>query len=289
MGRDSAIWQLAVASAAEMAGERFVALAVDGAVNALVVGLDGPALRELAGMSRSARSEDVRDLLQKALTDAGVAHLSADEADLINLRARATHALLGWISVRELASWAYAAIGYEGIAAARNIVALDDELDMVESGVAKPFNPRPIIETFLADSRHLIDRFAATAIPATELADGSETPEWIPADPRVPPVSDWPAEGIVGRIGKGPAQGEYVLVDPVWEQQAGRGPIVGYTLELPRRQLFDADGNHVLDDGAYDDIRPQGEGGFVDLLTTSLDVEWSVDVAVVNQEWSNRR
>lgn len=97
MGRDSAIWQLTVASAAEMAGERFVALAVDGAVNALVVGLDGPALRELAGMSRSARGEDVRDLLQGALTDAGIAApMSADEADLINLRALATHALLGW-------------------------------------------------------------------------------------------------------------------------------------------------------------------------------------------------
>lgn len=168
MGRDSAIWQLTVASAAEMAGERFVALAVDGAVNALVVGLDGPALRELAGMSRSARGEDVRELLQGALTDAGIAApMSADEADLINLRALATHALLGWVSVRELTGWAYAAIGYQGIAAAQSIVELDDELDLVESGVAKPFDPRLIIEAFLADSRHLIDRFAATAIPAT--------------------------------------------------------------------------------------------------------------------------
>ena len=117
----------------------------------------------------------------------------------------------------------------------------------------------------------------------------SETPERIPADPRVPAVSAWPVEGIAGRIGQGPAKGECVLVYPVWEQQAGRGSIVGYTLELPRRQLFDADGNHLLDDGAYDDIPPQGEGGFVDLLTTSLYVEWSVDVAVVHREWSHRR
>jgi hypothetical protein len=73
MGQDSAIWQLTAASAAAMAGERFVSLAVDGAVNALVVGLDGPALSELAGMSRSACSEDVRDLLPAALLDAGVA------------------------------------------------------------------------------------------------------------------------------------------------------------------------------------------------------------------------
>lgn len=79
-------------------------------------------------------------------------------------------------------------------------------------------------------------------------------------------MSDWLVEGIVGRIGKGPAQGEYVLVDPVWEEHAGSGPIVGYTLELPRQQLFDADGNHLLDDGAYDNIRRANGGGFIDLL-----------------------
>ncbi|WP_345800405.1 hypothetical protein AAIB33_13120 [Microbacterium sp. AZCO] len=95
-------------------------------------------------------------------------------------------------------------------------------------------------------------------------------------------------EGIVGEIGKGPAQGDYVLVDPVWERRAGSGPIVGYVLELPHRQLFDTDGNHLLDDGAYDDVRPAGEGGFIDLLTTALDVEWTVDAAAVNHAWSRR-
>ena len=59
-------------------------------------------------------------------------------------------------------------------------------------------------------------------------------------------MSDWLVEGIVGRIGKGPEEGEYILVDPVWEQQVGNGPIVGYTLLLPREQLSDADGNYLL-------------------------------------------
>lgn len=102
-------------------------------------------------------------------------------------------------------------------------------------------------------------------------------------------MSDWLVEGIVGRIGTGPEKGEYILVDPVWEQQVGNGPIVGYTLLLPREQLSDADGNYLLDDGASDDIRPAGEGGFVDLLTTALDVEWSVDAAAVDREWSRRK
>ena len=97
-------------------------------------------------------------------------------------------------------------------------------------------------------------------------------PEPIPADPRVPPVCEWLTQGIAGRIGKGSAEGEYVLVEPVREEGARSEPIVGYFLELPRRQLFDTAGDHLLDDGAYDDIRPAGDGGFIDLLTTALDV-----------------
>jgi hypothetical protein len=115
------------------------------------------------------------------------------------------------------------------------------------------------------------------------------SPETFPADPRVPQVSEWPAEGIVGQIGQGSARGEYVLVDPVWESHAGNGRVIGYFLELPREELVDADGTHLLDDGSYDDIRPAGEGGFIDLLTTTLDVGWSVDAAVVNREWSLRK
>lgn len=166
MGQDGAIWQLTVASAAAMAGEHFVSLAVDGAVNALVVGLDGPALRELAGMSRSTPSEHVRDLLPGALAEAGVQpHLSVDEANLINLRTLAIHALLGWIPVRSLTSWAHATIGHQGIDVAQSIVMLDDELDLTESRANSTGDARIIIEAFLAASRKLIDRFAATPRP----------------------------------------------------------------------------------------------------------------------------
>lgn len=118
-------------------------------------------------MSRSTRSEDVRDLLPVALGDTGVAPpVSVDEADLINLRALAIHALLGWIPFRSLTSWAYAVIGYEGLDAARIIVELDDELEMADSGVIEQFDPRATIEAFLADTRHLIDRFTLAAIRA---------------------------------------------------------------------------------------------------------------------------
>lgn len=168
MGQDGAVWQLTMASAAAMSGERFVSLAVDGALNALVVGLDGPALRELAGMSRSMPSEGVRDLLPGALAEVGVAPpVSVDEANLINLRTLAIHALLGWIPIRSLTSWAHATIGHQGIDAAQSIVMLDDDLDLSESGVNNTVDARVIIEAFLAASRHLVDRFAVASAPAT--------------------------------------------------------------------------------------------------------------------------
>jgi hypothetical protein len=113
-------------------------------------------------------------------------------------------------------------------------------------------------------------------------------PESFVVDDGVPPVSDWGPQGIVGRIGKGPLHGEYVRVDPLRERSEGSGPIVGYVLDLPEGHLFDADGVHLMDDGVIDDIRPPGEGGFIDLLTAALDIEWFTDPAVVTREWSRR-
>ncbi|QIG40988.1 hypothetical protein G5T42_17160 [Microbacterium sp. 4R-513] len=89
-------------------------------------------------------------------------------------------------------------------------------------------------------------------------ADG---PKQYAVDPMVPPVAAWPLEGIVGRIGRGAERGEWVLAEPYWDAVVGNGPAAGYSLELPRRQLFDLDGNHLLDDGCYDDFRASGEGG----------------------------
>lgn len=57
MSGDAAVDQLILASAHSLVGRPFTALAVDGAVDALVAGLDGDALRELAGLSRSSREE----------------------------------------------------------------------------------------------------------------------------------------------------------------------------------------------------------------------------------------
>lgn len=107
-----------------------------------------------------------------------------------------------------------------------------------------------------------------------------------PVDDRVPPFAGWPHDGIVGRIGRGPDEGEWVLVDPVWDSSTGG--VEAYELELPR-DLYDTDGHHVMDDGCVDVPRPVGVGGLIDYLTTALDVEWSTDAALVAETWKRER
>ncbi|MDF2563460.1 MAG: hypothetical protein K0R99_4906 [Microbacterium sp.] len=183
MSQDAAIWQLTVASANALTGARFSSVAVNGAVNALVEGLDGPFLRELAGMSRSARGEDIRDMLENALADVGVTPpMSVDEANIIRLRVMAIEALLGRTSVRSLTSWAHDVIGHEGTDAAQHIVMLDDDLDLdlAQSGAAAEIDARGTIETFLAESKHLVGRFVA-APERTSRAVQAPSPEPLTA------------------------------------------------------------------------------------------------------------
>lgn len=162
MSQRQAVWQLSVANVNALLGRRFVALAVDGALAALVSGLDGHALRELAGLSRCSRDEDVRDLLDPALGETGVpVPMSVSDAQVICLRAMAIDVLFDRGSVRNLTSWAHAVIGHDGADAAQDIVELDDELDLVDFGHIPRIDARPIIESFLRASRPLVDRLTS--------------------------------------------------------------------------------------------------------------------------------
>ena len=101
--------------------------------------------------------------------------------------------------------------------------------------------------------------------------------EYFAVDPRVPLPATWPTVGIVGRIGRGEFAGHWVYVDPYWEGAVGEGLPVGYALELPAGRLRDVDGRPLLDDGTYDSFRSAGQGGFIDMLTTALEVVWFTD------------
>jgi hypothetical protein len=107
-----------------------------------------------------------------------------------------------------------------------------------------------------------------------------------PIDARVPPFAEWPRTGIAGKIGRGPDQGEWVRATPI--QDPTSGAPMDYVLELPR-DLYDGNGDHIMDDPCVDGPRPDGEGGLIDYLTTTLDVAWSTDATVVADTWTQER
>jgi hypothetical protein len=107
-----------------------------------------------------------------------------------------------------------------------------------------------------------------------------------PLDARVPPFAEWPRAGIAGKIGRGRDQGKWVRATPIRDPVSGA--LTNYVLELPR-DLYDGNGDHIMDDPCVDGPRPKGQGGLIDYLTTALDVAWSTDGAVVSETWKQER
>lgn len=149
--------QLVTARARSIAGGRFAALAVDGALAALVAGQDGEALRELAGLSRSSRDQDVEGLLDGALRDIGIeAPMTSIDAQIVVLREMVSDALRGRISLRTVTSWAHDTIGHDGSPIAQPIVELDDHADA--EGFTADADFRLILLGFLQSSAAVSER-----------------------------------------------------------------------------------------------------------------------------------
>jgi hypothetical protein len=98
-------------------------------------------------------------------------------------------------------------------------------------------------------------------------------------EPRVPPFSTWPADGIVGTIGSGPSAGAPIAA--VVERDAN-GSYVDYVLDLPVDHLLDAAGEFVIDDWVSDTRVPGQEGGLIDFVTRAVDVCWSTEPGLVD-------
>lgn len=102
------------------------------AVQALVAGVDSPALAELAGRY----PDDPWSVLGQA-TDAVVHELDLavpepDDVNVVRLRWQLEELLAGTLTPRELAAWAHSELGHNGIAAAQPFVVADDEYDSIE-------------------------------------------------------------------------------------------------------------------------------------------------------------
>lgn len=104
------------------------------ACDALVVGVDSPSLRELAGLSDRDSWWTVQPLVEAALDELGLKYPGPDpeEIQLAAAQAMCARLLDGRITARDLATWAHRTIGHEGSPQLQPLVNLDDWLDIRE-------------------------------------------------------------------------------------------------------------------------------------------------------------
>ena len=112
---------------------------VAGACEALVDGLDSPALRTLAACTRTEAIYDVPELLPPALHELGLTFYPFDGVAGREAAARALAArlLAGELSPRELAFRIHQHFGHQ-LPLAERLAALDDEYDTLEYGDRTP-------------------------------------------------------------------------------------------------------------------------------------------------------
>jgi hypothetical protein len=108
---------------------------VTAAGDALVAGLDSPALRILAACTRSEADYDVPDLLPPALDELGLTFHPADSVAGQEAAARALAArmLAGELTPRELAFRIHHRFGHE-LPLVERLANLDDDYDVLEYG-----------------------------------------------------------------------------------------------------------------------------------------------------------
>ena len=129
--RDRAITQLVDAVSLWRMSPRHAGEVIDAATSCLVVGLDTPALRELAGESATESSYVVEGLIRQCLEELAVSDVLELDPELAAATAMIRRFLAGSVSARELASWAHRVIGHEGASSLQPFVELDDEYDLL--------------------------------------------------------------------------------------------------------------------------------------------------------------
>ncbi|MFD8754277.1 GNAT family N-acetyltransferase [Kitasatospora sp. NPDC059577] len=127
---------------------------IDAACEALVAGLDGPALRELAACSYGEAFTDLDDLLPPALAEQGLVFHphGSRSADGAALRALAARFLDGKMTARELTRLVHQCFGHE-LDEADPLSCLDDEYDILAYG---PRSREEVDADVLAEARRLV-------------------------------------------------------------------------------------------------------------------------------------
>jgi hypothetical protein len=112
---------------------------ITSACNALVAGLDSPALRMLAACTRAEADYDVPDLLPPALDELGLTFypVGTPAGQEAAARALAARMLAGELTPRELVFRIHQRFGHE-LPLAERLANLDDEYDTIEYGDRAP-------------------------------------------------------------------------------------------------------------------------------------------------------
>lgn len=111
------------------------AVVIDAATQALVDGLDSPALRQLAGEPAGASWFDLAPLVERVVEELGLADLLTASPERAALTVMVRRFRAGALSAHDLVCWAHQNIGHEGPPDCLPFVELDDEYDLVECGV----------------------------------------------------------------------------------------------------------------------------------------------------------
>lgn len=102
------------------------------ATDALVLGMDCSALRELAGLAPDVVWPDVDRLVRQAATELGLPAPTKERALGAELRLLAMRVVAGTAEPRALTAWAWRRIGYEHRSGLEALVRLDDEYGLLD-------------------------------------------------------------------------------------------------------------------------------------------------------------
>lgn len=98
---------------------------IEAAVDALVSGLDSPALAELAGRYPDDHWSELSQTADAVVHELDLTVPTGDQVAAVRLRRQVEWLLAGSLTPRELTAWAHTEFGHEGLEAARPFVEAD--------------------------------------------------------------------------------------------------------------------------------------------------------------------
>ncbi|MER7458024.1 hypothetical protein [Micromonospora sp. NPDC126480] len=124
----AALWSVSASTAADV---------IEAACDCLVAGVDSPTLRIVAGLSlvKGSESDELRRWLEGALAELSLTYYreGSREGEEKALRIMAHRLLAGTITPRDLTSWAYRFITWDGTPKAAELVGLDNTYEYVDA------------------------------------------------------------------------------------------------------------------------------------------------------------